>query len=241
MTKTALLYRMVTDKHKCPYGLKAKFLLRKNGFDVVDHVLSDRSAIDAFKQEQSVKTTPQIFIDGVRIGGYSDLREHFGYVAKDRTYFPVVALFSLAALLTLATGPSVTKQSLEPLFLLFTGYAMVSLALLKLQDIESFSSGFVSYDLLAQRFVPYAYAYPFLEALAGILMLSNKLLPLGPIVAIVIGIVGGVSVIYAVWIKKRDIKCACVGGNSKVPLGLVSFLENVLMVTAGIWMLLDWL
>ena len=38
---------------------------------------------------------------------------------------------------------------------------MAMLAMLKLQDVEQFSTMFVGYDLLGQRWVPYAYAYPF--------------------------------------------------------------------------------
>ncbi|PWG73708.1 glutaredoxin family protein, partial [Enterococcus hirae] len=36
----------------------------------------------------------------------------------------------------------------------------------------------------------------------------------------------------------RDLRCACVGGNSNVPLGFVSLLENVMMVAMATWMLL---
>jgi len=53
-----------------------------------------------------------------------------------------------------------------------------------------------------------------------------------------IGGVGGISVFKAVYIDKRDLKCACVGGGSNVPLGFVSFSENAVMVGAAIWMIM---
>jgi hypothetical protein len=56
-------------------------------------------------------------------------------------------------------------------------------------------------------------------------------------VALIIGGIGAVSVVKAVYIEKRDIKCACVGGSSKVPLGFVSLTENLMMVAMAIWML----
>jgi glutaredoxin len=34
----------------------------------------------------------------------------------------------------------------------------------------------------------------------------------------------------------RELKCACVGGNSNVPLGFVSLTENLMMVAMAIWM-----
>ena len=73
----AKLYRMVTPEHICPFGLKAKDLLERKGFVVEDHMLQNREQQDAFKEEHGVKTTPQVFISGERIGGYDDTRRHF--------------------------------------------------------------------------------------------------------------------------------------------------------------------
>ena len=70
--KTAQLYRMVMPGHVCPYGLKARWLLRRHGYRVEDHALTSRVETDAFKAQHDVKTTPQIFIDGRRIGGHDD-------------------------------------------------------------------------------------------------------------------------------------------------------------------------
>jgi hypothetical protein len=56
-------------------------------------------------------------------------------------------------------------------------------------------------------------------------------------VALFIGTVGAVSVFKAVYIDKRELKCACVGGDTNVPLGFVSLTENVMMVAMAIWML----
>lgn len=77
MSKRAVLYRMVTPDHICPFGLKSKDLLERKGYDVEDHHLSNRSETDAFKEKHNVKTTPQTFIDDKRIGGYDDLRDYF--------------------------------------------------------------------------------------------------------------------------------------------------------------------
>lgn len=41
----------------------------------------------------------------------------------------------------------------------------------------------------------------------------------------------------AVYVDKREIKCACVGGDSNVPLGFVSLTENVMMVAMALLML----
>src|SRR6201996_4921796 len=196
--KKAVLYRMVMDKHICPYGVKSLWLLKRHGFLVEDHHLTTREETDAFKAQAHVTTTPQTFIDGVRIGGHDDLRRHFGLPNANATsYRPVIAVFGMTAAMALAmTGATMSWHTLQ----LFIALSMCVLAILKLQNVESFSTMFPGYDLLARRWVPYAYIYPFAEALAGVLMLSHALKFISVPVALVIGGVGAVSVIKAVYI-----------------------------------------
>jgi glutaredoxin len=60
---------MVLPDHLCPSGLKARDLLRRQGFQIEDHPLTTRAETDAFKASHQVATTPQIFIGGERVGG----------------------------------------------------------------------------------------------------------------------------------------------------------------------------
>ena len=238
--KTAVLYRMVMPQHTCPYGLKARDLLKRSGFQVEDRLLTTREETDAFKAEHGVKTTPKTFINGERVGGYDDLRRHLGKRVADpkaTSYWPVIVLFSLTALMAVgasyaASGNPFTVRAAE----WFIGFSMVVLALLKLQNVETFSTMFLNYDLLAKRWVPYGYVYPFAEAVAGLLMVAGVLTWVSVPIALFIGTIGAVSVFKAVYIDKRELKCACVGGSSNVPLGFVSLLENVMMVAMAIWM-----
>lgn len=239
--KQATLYRMVMDKHICPYGLKAKDLLQREGYTVDDRWLTSREETDAFKAEHNVKTTPQAFINGARVGGYDDLRRHFGKAVHDPkavTYRPVIAVFAVTALMALATsyaayGNIVTVRAAE----WFIAFTMAVLALLKLQNVEGFSTMFLNYDLLARRWVRYSYIYPFAELGAGILMVTGTLNWISIPVALFIGTIGAISVFKAVYVDRRELKCACVGGDSNVPLGFVSLTENLMMVAMAIWML----
>lgn len=237
----AVLHRMVMPTHTCPYGLKARALLRSKGYQVDDRWLETREATDAFKAEHGVKTTPQTFIDGVRIGGYDDLRRHFGLKVRDPkalTYTPVLVVFAVTALMAMA----VSQATLGTPFTVragewFIGLTMMALALLKLQNIDSFSTMFLNYDLLAKRWIPYGKIYPFAELGAGALMVAGVLNWLSIPVALFIGGVGAVSVFKAVYVDKRELKCACVGGDSNVPLGFVSLTENLMMIAMALWML----
>lgn len=74
--RDATLYRMVLPDHICQFGLKAKQLLQSAGFAVDDRILRTREEVDAFKAEHGVDTTPQVFIDGERIGGSDDVERY---------------------------------------------------------------------------------------------------------------------------------------------------------------------
>jgi glutaredoxin len=241
-TRKAVIHRMVMPNHTCPYGLKAVHLLKRAGFEVEDHHLTTREETEAFKSEHGVATTPQIFIGGQRIGGHDDLRRFLGKPVADpkaTSYRPVVALFSVTALAAMAGSYAVSGSAFTLLAAeWFIGFSMVVLALLKLQNIESFATMFLNYDLLAKRWVPYSYIYPFAEGLAGVLMISGALTWLSVPVALFISTIGAASVFKAVYIDKRELKCACVGGSSNVPLGFISLTENLMMIAMAVWMAL---
>jgi glutaredoxin len=233
---------MVMPDHTCPYGLKAKHLLKRSGYEVEDHHLTTRRETEAFKAQHGVATTPQIFIAGKRIGGYDDLRRLLGKRVPDPaapSYRPVIALFAITALMALAASYAVSGNPFTiRTAAWFIAFSMTVLALLKLQNVETFSSMFLNYDLLAKRWVPYSYIYPFAEGLAGVLMVAGALSWLSIPVALFIGTVGAVSVFKAVYIDRRELKCACVGGAGNVPLGFVSLTENLMMIAMAVWMAL---
>ena len=241
-TPTAQLYRMEMPEHICPSGLKAKALLEKKGVSFEDHPFKSREEVDVFKAQHSVETTPQIWIEGQRIGGFDALRQYFGDVVSDinkPSYGPVIALFAMTALMAMAanyaiSGAVFSLRSAE----WFIAFSMCALALQKLRDIDAFADQFLTYDLLAQRWLPYGKIYPFAEGGAGILMIAGVLGFISIPIALFIGGIGAISVFKAVYIDKRDLRCACVGGNSNVPLGFVSLTENIMMVLMAVWMII---
>ena len=228
--------------HICPFGLKARWLLKHKGYEVEDHWLKSRAEQDAFKAAHDVTTTPQIFIEGERVGGYDDLRRFFGLRvidAKSASYAPVVAVFAVSVAIALAIDSLAASRLVSWVTVgRFIAVVMCLLAMLKLQALDRFVTMFLGYDLVARRYVPYGYAYPFAELGAGALMLANLGSCLAIPIALVIGSIGAVSVFKAVYVEKRDLKCACVGGNSNVPLGFVSLTENLLMIAMAVGMLL---
>jgi len=200
-SKTATLYRMVMTDHMCPYGLKSKDLLERQGYQVDDRHLTSREEIDAFKAKHDVKTTPQTFIGDKRVGGFDDLSAYLGKSVQTKdatTYKPVIALFLVAALMAVAVtwlmlGTMLTGRTVE----WFISISMVLLGLQKLQDVERFATMFLNYDLLAQRWVRYGYVYPFVETGAGLLMMAGVLTWLSAPAALFVASIGAVSVFKA--------------------------------------------
>jgi glutaredoxin/uncharacterized membrane protein YphA (DoxX/SURF4 family) len=241
MNKKAIIYRMVTPDHLCPWGIKALDLLKRNGFDVTDHHLETMEANQQYKNDNNVDETPQIFIEGERLGGYDKLREHLGLSPDPNdgeTYQPVIAIFVVTLLMALTTSWAILGSlSAIRVAELFIAFSMCALGIQKLRDLKSYATGFVQYDLLAQRYVPYAYVYACIETVGGILMIAGLFTWVVAPIVLLASSIGAVSIIKAVYIQKRDLKCACVGGDSSVPLGFISLTENLMMMAMALWMM----
>ena len=79
--RQAILYRMALSRHVCPYGVRAKEMLEEAGYTVDDRVLRTREEVDGFENEHQLATTPQVFINGQRIGGSEELE---AYLIKEQ-------------------------------------------------------------------------------------------------------------------------------------------------------------
>jgi glutaredoxin len=223
------LYRMDTPEHACPWGLKALTLLQSQGIAFEDHPLRSADEVEAFKRSHGVSTTPQVFSGPERIGGYSELATRLGVKAEgpEVSYTPVIAVFVSGALMALALGAGVRG---------FMGLAISLLAMLKLMDVPAFAASFLKYDLLSQRWRAWSRLYPGVELLVGLGMLMQPASGLDGLVgavAVVLGGMGMLSVGKAVFIDHLALNCACVGGNTRTPLGVVSFAENLIMTLMG--------
>ncbi len=139
---------------------------------------------------------------------------------KIKSFTPLIADFGTSFLITI---------TLIKNFQVFMGISICLLAMLKLMDIEAFGKSFEKYDLISTRFNTWIYIYPFCELLIGISFLISSPPFLIIFIALILGITGMVSVFKAVYLDKLKLNCACIGGYAKTPLGIISFIENLLM------------
>ena len=139
---------------------------------------------------------------------------------KIKSFTPLIAVFGTSFLITITLNKN---------FQDFMGISICLLAMLKIMDIEAFGISFKKYDLISYRFKKWIYIYPFCELLIGISFLLSAPPSSVILIAFILGIIGMASVFKAVYLDKLKLYCACVGGYAKTPLGIISFIENLLM------------
>lgn len=117
-------------------------------------------------------------------------------------------------------------------FLVFGGF--------KLANLKNFPSSFKKYDFLAKYIPFYAEVYPFIEFGLGIILLLSAhwftVQYYAEWVSLVIMFIGSLGILNKIFSRKK-VECACLGGFFNLPIGWVSFFENVLMVVLSIIML----
>jgi copper chaperone CopZ len=104
---------------------------------------------------------------------------------------------------------------------------------LKLIDYRNFPSSFAMYDPLAARWQAYAWAYPFIELVLGVLLLSTTGVPYALGATVVLLGITTVGVLRSL-LSKQSIRCACMGTALKLPMTEATLIENVLMIGMAI-------
>ena len=68
---------IVWSKDACPYCVRAKQLLESENIEYEERAIGQKwSKQDLLEMVPSARTVPQIFIDNIYIGGYTELVEH---------------------------------------------------------------------------------------------------------------------------------------------------------------------
>ena len=118
----------------------------------------------------------------------------------------------------------------------FMGVFLLMFSTLKIFHLEKFANGFEMYDILAKRSRAYAYIYPFVELLLGLLYLSFILPILTYVLTAVILTFGSIGVIQALK-SGLDIHCPCMGSILDVPLSTVTLTEDIGMTVMALILL----
>ena len=109
---------------------------------------------------------------------------------------------------------------------IFMGVFFLVFAVFKLLDLRGFAESYIGYDIIAKRFMPYAYAYPFLElALSFGFLFGIAYINFATVIVMATGSIGVIREL----LRGSKIKCACLGTYIKLPLTTVSLVEDLVM------------
>lgn len=151
-------------------------------------------------------------------------------------YMPLILLFALSAgvpALNLALGRSDIHHWMHQ----FMGITLIALSYFKFLDLPKFAEAFSTYDPIAMKFYNYGYIYPVFELVAGIgFTLSIKVEALS-IFVIFFLVSTTIGVIQALR-QNRKFQCACLGTAFNLPLTKVTIVENVLMISMSLMIIL---
>ena len=106
----------------------------------------------------------------------------------------------------------------------------------KLLELRGFADAYQSYDVLARPVRAWALAYPFVELTLGVAYLARWNLPVTNSVTLVLMLLGSVGVLRAL-LKKKAIRCACLGTALNLPMTTVTLIEDLGMAAMATVML----
>jgi hypothetical protein len=168
-----------------------------------------------------------------KCGGMKLVKE--GYDNSISAYAPLIVVIGLITLVSLLLAlqtqfiiKSFISNFMIGFFLTFSGF--------KLMDLKGFAKGYSTYDLLAKRWYPYGYIYPFIELFFGLAMIINIAPTTILISEIIIMAFSGVGVLLKL-LKHEKFQCACLGTFLKVPLTKITLIEDFGMATMALLML----
>lgn len=147
----------------------------------------------------------------------------FGYI--------LLGILLVAVFLTTIRGWTLNRFMCD-----FMAVFFMTFAAFKFWDIEGFVHGYRNYDVIAQRFRPWAYLFPFIEAGMGFWYLMSE----GPtrLNLLVLIITGAASIgVFREINRKSRFMCACLGTIIRLPLSRVSLVENVAMFAMAWFMI----
>ncbi|MBC8033178.1 MAG: cation transporter [Chitinophagaceae bacterium] len=154
-----------------------------------------------------------------------------------QTYKPVLLIFAYLLLITISielTGDGFNGMRWMSYFM---GGFFITFSFFKWLDPGGFADSYATYDIVAQRWHGWGYAYAFIELLLGIAFVVRLYPVLSNSIALIVMSISMVGVLQSV-LAKRKIKCACLGAVFNLPMSTVTIIEDGLMIAMSGWALI---
>lgn len=121
----------------------------------------------------------------------------------------------------------------------FMGLFFVIFSFFKFLDYKNFPNTFSMYDPLAKYSKTYAWVYPFIETILGIMFLLEIYIPHALIITLILLSITTYGVIKTI-LNKQKIQCACLGTAIKLPMTKATLIENLIMISMAIIMIINY-
>lgn len=153
------------------------------------------------------------------------------------TYIPLFTLFWFIILFSfLAEYVSWSFDIMRFMQHFMAGF-FLSFSYFKLINLKEFAMSYSMYDIVAKKWKNWGYVYACIELWLWIAFFIWFEPLLTSIVTFIVMSVSIVWVIQSV-IKKQKIKCACLGAVFNLPMSTITIIEDALMITMSLFMIL---
>lgn len=153
------------------------------------------------------------------------------------TYHPILLVFGYI------TGITLLVQAVNGFFNwiqwmnhFMAGFFLV-FSFFKLLNLKGFAESYAMYDIVAKRIKSYGYFYAFIELGLGISYLIGFSALITNLITAVVMSISIIGVLQSV-LNKRKIKCACLGDVFNLPMSTITIIEDALMITMSLIMLI---
>ena len=170
-------------------------------------------------------------------GKYSDsapvLESESGEKSFFAVYKPILLVFSyliIAGVLKIVYDGSFNLMNFMQIFM--GGFFLV-FSFFKLLDLKGFAYSYMTYDILAKKWIEWGYIYPFVELLLGLAYLFHFKPAVTNITTVVIMSLSSIGVIQSL-LNKRKIQCACLGTVFNLPMSNITLIEDSLMILMAV-------
>ena len=211
---------------------------------LVEGVTKAVAKLDKNKATVEGNASSQELINAIHKSGYhaslidknSEVDPYEGDSKQNSTkLFPLYLIFFYLTVSTLLINRA--DLNLTDIMLDFMGLFYIVFSFFKFLDYKNFPNAFKIYDPIAKIFPIYGWIYPFLETVLGLAFLIRLEVSLSLLATLVILGATTIGVLRSL-MNKESIQCACLGTAINLPMTTATLVENSIMLSMAIWMLI---
>lgn len=152
-------------------------------------------------------------------------------------YKPILLVFAYLIGITVLSEVTKSRFNLMTSMNTFMAGFFLIFSFFKLLDVKGFAYSYMSYDIIAKKWLGWGFTYPFIELALGMAYLFHFDHTITNIATIVVMGVSCIGVVQSL-LAKRKIQCACLGTVFNLPMSKITLIEDLLMILMAAAMLI---